>query len=112
MSRKEIKLLLVVPITNQDDLNFVVEAEEWHTVQDIFKKTGTSFLRDWNGNYVVDLDEIPWKATSEELNSLEIIEGKVITITESKYKISSPKKLYRDKQSVYVLETDVADLFY
>ncbi|MCL5125767.1 MAG: hypothetical protein M1511_14955 [Deltaproteobacteria bacterium] len=111
MSGKEIKLLLVVPITNQEDLNFVVEAEEWHTVQDIFKKTGTSFLRDWNGNYVIDLDEIPWKATPEELNALEIIEGKVITITESKYRISTPKKLYKDKQSVYVIETDVTDLF-
>ncbi len=111
MSGKEIKLLLVVPITNQEDLNFVVEAEEWHTVQDIFKKTGTSFLRDWNGNYVIDLDEIPWKATLEELNALEIIEGKVITITESKYRISTPKKLYKDKQSVYVIETDVTDLF-
>ena len=111
MSGKEIKLLLVVPITNQEDLNFVVEAEEWHTVQDIFKKTGTSFLRDWNGNFVIDLDEIPWKATPEELNALEIIEGKVITITESKYRISTPKKLYKDKQSVYVIETDVTDLF-
>ena len=111
MSRKEIKLLLVVPISNQDDLHFVVEGEGWHTVQDIFKKTGTSFLHDWNGNYVVDLDEIPWKATPEELDSLEIIEGKVVAVTESKYRITGPKKLYKDKRSVYVLEADVTDLF-
>ena len=111
MSQKEIKLLLVVPIATQEDLNFVVEAEEWHTVQDIFKKTGTSFLRDWNGNYVVDLDEIPWKATSEELQSLKVIAGKVIAVIESQYKISTSKKLYKDKESVYVLEADVTDLF-
>ncbi len=111
MSQKEIKLLLVVPIATQEDLKFVVEAEEWHTVQDVFKKTGTSFLRDWNGNYVLDLDEIPWKATPEEIHSLKVIEGKVIAVSESQYKISAPKKLYKDKESVYVLETDVADLF-
>lgn len=111
MSEKEIKLLLVVPIGSQEDLTFVVEAEEWHTVQDIFKKTGTSFLRDWNGNYVVDLDEIPWKATPEEVGSLKVIEGKVIAVNESKYKISQPKKLYKDKESFYVLESDVVDLF-
>lgn len=111
MSQKEIKLLLVVPIATQEDLNFVVEAEEWHTVQDIFKKTGTSFLRDWSGNYVLDLDEIPWKATPEEIQSLKVIEGKVIAVSASQYKISTPKKLYKDKESVYALETDVSDLF-
>ncbi|MGC8603325.1 MAG: hypothetical protein ACP5VS_06535 [Desulfomonilaceae bacterium] len=111
MTQKEIKLLLVVPISRQEDLDFVVEAEEWHTVQDIFKKTGTSFLRDWNGNYVLDLDEIPWKATNEELHSLKVIEGKVITIIESKYNISKAVKLFKDKGSIYVMETDVADLF-
>jgi hypothetical protein len=111
MSEKEIKLLLVVPIGSQEDLQFVVEAEEWHTVQDVFKKTGTSFLHDWNGNYVLDLDEIPWKATPEEVGSLKVIKGKVIAVNESKYKISQPKKLYKDKESVYVLESDVVDLF-
>ncbi|MCX5874575.1 MAG: hypothetical protein NTY51_15260 [Deltaproteobacteria bacterium] len=111
MSQKETKLLLVVPIRSQEDLQFVVEAEEWHTVKDVFKKTGTSFLRDWNGNYVLDLDEIPWKATQEELQVLEIIEGRVIAITESEYKISTLKKLYKDKESFYVLENDVTDLF-
>jgi hypothetical protein len=111
MSRNEIKLLLVVPISSHDDLQFVVEAEEWHTVQDIFKKTGTSFLRDWNGNYVLDLDEIPWKASSEELNSLQIVEGRVIAVIGSEYKISQQTKLYKDKESIYALENDVKDLF-
>ncbi len=111
MSQNEIKLLLVVYISSQDDLQFVVEAEEWHTVQDIFKKTGTSFLRDWNGNYVLDLDEIPWKASPEELNSLKIVEGRVIAVIGSKYKISESTKLYKDKGSVYAIENDVKDLF-
>jgi len=87
--------------------------EVWYVPknQDIFKKKGTSFLRDWNGNYVLDLDEIPWKATPEELHSLKVIEGKVIAVSESQYNISGPNKLYKDKESVYVLETDVTDLF-
>ncbi|MFH0959730.1 MAG: hypothetical protein V1897_13610 [Pseudomonadota bacterium] len=110
MSRNEIKLLLVVPITNQDDLQFVVEAEEWHTVQDIFKKTGTSFLRDWNGNYVLDLDEIPWKASPEELDSLKIVEGRVIAVIGSKYRISQNTNLFKDKNSIYALEKDVNHL--
>ena len=110
MSRKEIKLLLVVPINSQQDLQFVVEAEEWHLVQDIFKKTGTSFLRDWNGNYVLDLDEIPWRASPEELEALQIIEGRVIAVIGSKYGISEIIRLYKDKESVYALENDVKDL--
>jgi hypothetical protein len=103
------KLLLVIPIRVPDDLAPVVESEEWHTVKDLFKKTGTSYNTHWNGNYVLDQDEIPWKATPEEVDALEKIKGRVIVLNGVNYHITEKVTLYTDKDgSVYVMEEDVA----
>lgn len=102
------KLLLVIPIRVQDDLAPVLESEGWHTVKDLFKKTSTSYNTHWNGNYVLDQDEIPWKATREEVDALEKIKGCVVVLNEAKYHITERVTLYTDKDgSVYVVEEDV-----
>jgi hypothetical protein len=102
------KLLLVIPIRVQDDLNPVLESEGWHTTKDLFKKTSTSYNTHWNGNYVLDQDEIPWKATPEEVDALEKIKGRVVVLNETKYNITDKVTLYTDKDgSVYVVEEDV-----
>jgi hypothetical protein len=102
------KLLLVIPIRVQEDLSPVVESEGWHTAKDLFKKTSTSYNTHWNGNYVLDQDEIPWKATPEEVDALEKIKGRVVVLNEAKYNITDKVILYADKDgSVYVVEDDV-----
>ncbi len=82
------KLLLVIPIRTQEDLLPVVESEGWHTVKDLYRKTSTSYNTHWNGNYVLDQDEIPWKATREELDSLQKLKGRVVVLSGTKYNIS------------------------
>ena len=110
MPEKVKKLLLVIPVRLQEDLLSVVESEGWHTVQDLFKKTATSFNMHWNGNYVLDQDEIPWKASLEEINSLEVTKGHVIVLDDGKYRITEKISLFNDKDSVYALEDDIAHL--
>jgi hypothetical protein len=110
MPEKVKKLLLVIPVRLQEDLLSVVESEGWHTVQDLFKKTATSFNMHWNGNYVLDQDEIPWKASLEEINSLEVTKGQVIVLDDGKYRITEKISLFNDKDSVYALEDDIAYL--
>jgi len=111
MKDPEKKLLLVIPVRIQDDLLPVVESEGWHTLRDLFKKTDTSYNTHWNGNYVLDQDEIPWKATKEELKALDKSKGQVVVISGGKYNISSSVTLYTDKDgSVYVLEDDLGNL--
>ncbi|MGB6065577.1 MAG: hypothetical protein WBG50_12265 [Desulfomonilaceae bacterium] len=106
------KLLLVIPVRSQEDLLPVVESEEWHTVKDLFKKTGTSYNTHWNGNYVLDQDEIPWKATQEEVDALQKSKGRVIVLSDGKYNISEKIDLYTDSDgSVYVSEEDVERFF-
>lgn len=112
MSASETSLLLVIPIREQDDLLPVVESEGWYTVKDLFKKTGTSYNTHWNGNYVVDQDEIPWKATEEELNSLAKISGRVIVLSGATFNISESLPLFADSDgSVYVRERDLEGFF-
>ncbi|MGD9817572.1 MAG: hypothetical protein AB7V04_02620 [Desulfomonilaceae bacterium] len=110
MAEKIKRLLLVIPVSVQEDLLAVVESEGWHTVQDLFKKTATSYNLHWNGNYVLDQDEIPWKASLEEINSLEMIKGRVIVLDDGKYQITEKISLFKDKDSVYALEDDLAYL--
>ncbi len=111
MKDPEKKLLLVIPVRVQDDLLPVVESEGWHTVRDLFKKTDTSYNTHWNGNYVLDQDEIPWKAGKEELKALERSKGQVVVLSGGKYNISGSVTLYTDKDgSVYVLEEDLGTL--
>ncbi len=106
------KLLLVIPIQKPEDLMPVVVSEGWHTTRDLFKKTSTSYNTHWNGNYVLDQDEIPWKASSGEVDSLRQSSGRVIVVLESKYSISDSITLYSDTDgSVYVVEEDVQGLF-
>lgn len=105
------KLLLVIPIREQADLEPVVESEGWYTIKDLFKKTSTSFNTDWNGNFVLDQDEIPWKATQDEVQSLKQTTGKVIVINDGKYFISDSLTLLKDTDgSVYVLEDNIQNL--
>lgn len=105
------KLLLVIPIGEQDDLLPVVNSEGWHTVKDLFKKTSTSFNVHWNGNYVLDQDEIPWKVSTEEIEALEQSGGRVVVVSDGKYTISDDIPLYTDRDgSVYVLEEAIEDL--
>jgi hypothetical protein len=106
------KLLLVIPIREQDDLMQVVESEGWNTVKDLFRKTGTSYNTHWNGNFVLDQDEIPWKASPEEINALETTKGKVVVLSGTKYAITRKISLYADSDgSVYAVEEDLADFF-
>jgi hypothetical protein len=106
------KLLLVIPIRIQEDLLPVVESEGWHTIKDLFKKTDTSYNTHWNGNFVLDQDEIPWKATKEEIDSLSQTDGRVVVIDDGKYSISEKVTLFADTDgSLYVLEEDVAALY-
>lgn len=110
MARLQKKLLLLIPVGEQDDLLPVVESEGWHTVKDLFKKTGTSYNRDWNGKYVLDQDEIPWKVSNEELLSLIPAEGDVVVISDGKYHLAGTLTLYKDTDgSVYVMEDDLED---
>lgn len=106
------KLLLVIPVRTQEDLLPVVESEGWHTVKDLFKKTDTSYNTNWNGNYVLDQDEIPWNATEEELSALQKSKGRVVVLMDGKYNISEKIDLYNDSDgSVYVLEGKVERFF-
>jgi hypothetical protein len=106
------KLLLVIPIKTPEDLMPIVVSEGWHTTRDLFKKTDTSYNTHWNGNFVLDQDEIPWKASREEVDSLKQSSGRVIVILEAKYHISDSIALYADTDgSMYVDEEDVQGLF-
>lgn len=107
MAEKVKKLLLVIPVRLEKDLMSVVESEGWHTLQDLYKKTATSYNMHWNGNYVLDQDEIPWKASLEEINSLEMTKGRVIVLDDGKYQITDKITLLNDKDSVYALEDDL-----
>ncbi|MFH0821315.1 MAG: hypothetical protein V2B18_01080 [Pseudomonadota bacterium] len=108
MSQPFRKLLLVIPIASQDDLLPIVESEGWQTVRDLFRKTGTSYNTHWNGKYVLDQDEKPWKITGEELLSLRRAAGRVVVVTEGDYGISKEIPLYVDTDgSTYVLEDDI-----
>ncbi|MCX5861701.1 MAG: hypothetical protein NTW27_06230 [Deltaproteobacteria bacterium] len=106
------KLLLVIPIRLEEDLIPVMESEGWYNVRDFYKKTGTSYETHWSGNYVVDQDEIPWKASKEEWDSLEKSKGRVVVISGADYNISDKITLYTDTDgSVYVSEDDLEGLF-
>jgi hypothetical protein len=112
MTASQQKLLLVIPIGVQDDLLQVVESEEWYTVIDLFRKTGTSYNRDWNGKHVLDQDEIPWKVSQEELASLKQAKGDVVVITDGKYNLAESLTTYQDTDgSVYVMEHDLEGFF-
>jgi hypothetical protein len=66
----------------------------------------------WHGNYVLDQDEIPWKASKEEIAALERVRGRVIVLAGWKYNISDTLTLYVDKDgSVYAVEDDVESFF-
>jgi hypothetical protein len=106
------KLLLVIPIRNPEDLLPVVESEGWHTVKDLFRKTNTSYNSHWNGNYVLDQDEIPWKASPEEIDALQQSKGRVVVLSGTKYAISDKITLFSDTDgSVYVQEEDLEQFF-
>lgn len=107
MAEKVKKLLLVIPVRLEKNIMSVVESEGWHTLQDLYKKTATSYNMHWNGNYVLDQDEIPWKASLEEINSLEMTKGRVIVLDDGKYHITDKITLLNDKDSVYALEDDL-----
>jgi hypothetical protein len=105
------KLLLVIPIKLQDDLAQIVESEGLHTVSDLLRKTGTSYNSHWNGNYVLDQDEIPWKAGADELSQLAKTSGRVIVINNMEYGITENVTLFKDTDgSYYVLEEEVNSL--
>ncbi len=105
------KLLLVIPINVLDDLQPIWESEGWNNSKDLFRKTSISYNIHWNGNYVVDQDEIPWKASREELSELKESEGCVVVLSGSEYKISEKVALYCDRDgSFYVLEDNVKSL--
>jgi hypothetical protein len=105
------KLLLLIPIQVQDDLLPVVESEGWHTVKDLFRKTNTSYNTHWNGNYVLDQDEIPWKASEEEIACLEKSRGRVVVLSEGKYLLSDEITFLTDRDgSVYALEEELQPL--
>jgi hypothetical protein len=105
------KLLLVIPIKLQEDLTQIVESEGLHTVSDLLRKTSTSYNAHWNGNYVLDQDEIPWKATTDEVNQLTKADGRVIVINNMEYGITENIALFKDKDgSYYVLEEEVSSL--
>ncbi|MBM3302976.1 MAG: hypothetical protein FJY85_23895 [Deltaproteobacteria bacterium] len=105
------KLLLLISIRAPEDLLAVVESEGWHTVKDLFKKTGTSFNVDWNGKYVLDQDEIPWKVSEEEIAVLGKSKGRVVVLSGGKYGISGELTLYNDTDgSVYAMEKDLEHL--
>lgn len=110
------KLLLVIPIRLEEDLLPVIqsewESEGWHSATDFFRSTGTAYETHWNGNYVLDQDEIPWKASKEEWDSLEKSKGRVVVLSGSRYNISGKITLYTDTDgSVYVSEDDLEGLF-
>ncbi|MDQ7784789.1 MAG: hypothetical protein RDU20_18040 [Desulfomonilaceae bacterium] len=112
MARLQKKLLLVIPVEVQDDLLPVVESEGWHTVKDLFRKTDTSYNRDWNGKYVLDQDEIPWKVSNEELLCLTPAQGDVVVISDGKYHLAEKLTLFKDTDgSFYVMEDDLEGLF-
>lgn len=112
MAQPQKKLLLVIPIGVQDDLLSVVESEGWYTMADLFRKTRTSYNRDWNGKNVLDQDEIPWKVSDEELTSLTQAKGDVVVISDGKYRLGEHLTLYRDTDgSTYVMEEDLQGLF-
>ncbi|MEW6138652.1 MAG: hypothetical protein AB1733_10505 [Thermodesulfobacteriota bacterium] len=112
MSNQSVKkLLLLIHVEAQDHLLPVVESEGWHTVKDLFKKTGTSYNQHWNGKYVLDQDEIPWKVTDAELTELKELRGQVVVLSDGKYFISDEIPLYQDKDgSTYAMETDLEPL--
>ncbi|MDQ1238470.1 MAG: hypothetical protein QG577_655 [Thermodesulfobacteriota bacterium] len=106
------KLLLVLPLRQETDLPAVAEAEGWQDMNEFFKKTRTSYATHWHGNYVLDQDEIPWKASKEEIAALERVRGRVIVLAGWKYNISDTLTLYVDKDgSVYAVEDDVESFF-
>jgi hypothetical protein len=109
MSNSAKKLFLVIPVREQGDLEPVVEAEEWHTVRDLLRKTRTSFNAHWNGKYVLDLDERPWRASPEEMEALHHGEGSVVAISDGTYHAVDSIPLFIDSDgSVYVLEDDIS----
>lgn len=112
MAETQKKLLLVIPVETQDDLIPVVESEGWHTVRDLFKKTGTSYNLDWNGKYVLDQDEIPWKVSDADLDSLKRSSGQVVVLSGATYTVTEKVTLFADTDgSVYVLEKDLEGFF-
>jgi len=105
------KLLLLIYVEAQDDLLAVVESEGWNTTKDLFRKTGTSYNQHWNGKYVLDQDEIPWKASDAELEELTQFKGRVVVLSDGKYLISDEITLYQDTDgSAYALESDIEPL--
>lgn len=112
MTGKQKKLLLLIHVEKPEDLMPVVQSENWFTLKDLFHKTQTTFNRDWNGNYVVDQDEIPWQVSEQELGSLELTQGRVIVLYGGTFFITEPLTLYRDRDgSTYVMEEDVEKFF-
>ena len=105
------KLLLVIPVRTQEDLLPVVESEGWHTVKDLFKN-GHFLQYQLERKLRPGPDEIPWKATEEELKALNKARGRVVVIMDGKYNISEKIDLYTDSDgSVYVLEGNVERFF-
>jgi hypothetical protein len=111
MSNKEEKLLLVIYIHEQEDLAPIISAEGWYTVKDLLRKTDTSYNTDWNGKFVIDLDETPWKATQNEMDSLGRTTGSVVCIADGDYRKLDKVTIFLDKDgSAYVREGDVGEL--
>jgi len=106
------KLLLVLPLRQEEDLVAGAAAEGWQDMNEFYQKTRTAYAIHWSGNYVLDQDEIPWKASKEEVSALERIRGRVIVLAGWKYNISDVLTLHVDKDgSVYAVETDLEGFF-
>ena len=72
---------------------------------------GIRRLAHWNGKYVLDQDEIPWKASDEELESLTTVTDRVVVLSDGKYLVSDEITLYKDTDgSTYALERDIETL--
>lgn len=111
MENKAQKLLLLIYVHEQEDLTPIITGEGWHTIKDLLNKTGTLYNTDWNGNYVIDLDETPWKATTEEIESLGITNGTVVSLIGGDYRKKEKAPIYLDKDgSAYIKESDATEL--
>lgn len=111
MSPSSRKLLALITIEAHEDLLPVAQAEDWHTVIDLLRKTRTSFNTHWNGKHVLDLDDTPWVAGDEDLAALTHTQGDVVILFDSKYHMRENVPLYLDTDgSFYVLEDDIKEL--
>lgn len=108
MAASQNRLLSLIRITTQTDLAPVVEAQGWHTVKDLFRKTSTMYNHHWNGVYFLDLDDKPWHAGAEEVAALKRRKGRVVVVLDGKYHSTDGKTIYEDRDgSAYALEDDL-----